>query len=139
MQVDKVEYIEYIKQSPNKDIRNAETALLCGNFQDAEAVLLQSNQIFRAIMLNLYQYNWDRYVWWKRGWHDFENETTNMVLFFLLEKINKRALELAIKHQNYMDIVIGFRQRFLEEYEKPEKNKLFLKYRKEVSLSVCIN
>ena len=58
--VDKVEYIESIKQSPNKDIRNAETALLCGNFQDAEAILVQSNQIFRAIMLNLYQYNWDR-------------------------------------------------------------------------------
>lgn len=58
--VDKVEYIEYIKQSPNKDIRNAETALLCGNFQDAEAILLQSNLIFRAIMLNLYQYNWER-------------------------------------------------------------------------------
>lgn len=31
-----------------------------------------------------------------------------------------------------MDIVIGFRQRYLEEYEKQEKNKLFLKYRKEV-------
>jgi intraflagellar transport protein 80 len=100
--VDKVEYIEYIKQSPNKDIRNAETALLCGNIQDAESILLQSNLVFRAIMLNLFQYNWDR------------------------------ALELAVKYQQYVEIVIGFRQRYLEEYEKKETNKMFLKYRKEV-------
>ena len=59
-EVDKVEYIEYIKQSPNKDVRNAETALLCGNTQDAESILLQSNLIFRAVMLNLNQYNWER-------------------------------------------------------------------------------
>jgi intraflagellar transport protein 80 len=59
-EVDKVEYIEYIKLSPNKDIKSAETALLCGNFQDAEAILLQSNHTFRAIMLNLTQYNWER-------------------------------------------------------------------------------
>ncbi len=100
--MDKVEYIEYIKQSPNKDIRNAETALLCGNIQDAESILLQSNLVFRAIMLNLFQYNWDR------------------------------ALELAVKYQQYVEIVIGFRQRYLEEYEKKETNKMFLKYRKEV-------
>lgn len=61
-EVDKVEYIEYIKQSPNKDIRNAETALLCGNLQDAESILVQANLVFRAVMLNINQYNWDRYV-----------------------------------------------------------------------------
>ncbi|RNA13955.1 intraflagellar transport 80 -like protein [Brachionus plicatilis] len=105
-EIDKVEYIEYIKESPNKDIRNAETALLCGNFQDAEAILLQSNLIFRAIMLNLYQYNWER------------------------------ALELAVKYQNYIEIVIGFRQRYLEEYEKKETIKMFLKYRKEVDVDM---
>jgi len=42
-------------------------------------------------------------------------------------------LELAVKYQNYIEIVIGFRQRYLEEYEKQEKNKIFLKYRKEVN------
>ena len=101
-EVDKVEYIEYIKQSPSKDIRNAETALLCGNIQDAESILLQSNLVFRAIMLNLYQYNWDR------------------------------ALEIAVKYQQYVEIVIVFIKRYLEEYEKKETNKMFLKYRKEV-------
>jgi len=33
----------------------------------------------------------------------------------------------------YVEIVIGFRQRYLEEYEKQEKNKMFIKYRKEVT------
>jgi intraflagellar transport protein 80 len=60
-EVDKVEYIEHIKQSPNKNIRNAETLLLSGNFRDAENILVQANLIFRAIMMNLNQYNWERF------------------------------------------------------------------------------
>ena len=36
----------------------------------------------------------------------------------------------------YVEIVIGFRQRYLEEYEKQEKNKMFLKYRKEVDVDM---
>ena len=43
-----------------------------------------------------------------------------------------RALELAVKHQVYIEIVVGLRQRYLEEYEKKETNKMFQKYRKEV-------
>ena len=78
---------------------------MCGNFQDAEAILLQSNLIFRAIMLNLYQYNWDR------------------------------ALELAVKYEMHMDIVFGIRKKYLEEYEKKEKNKMFLKHKNEVKLN----
>jgi intraflagellar transport protein 80 len=103
-EVDKVEYIEYIKQSPSKDIRNAETALLCNNPQDAEMILIQANLIFRAVMLNLNQYNWER------------------------------ALELAVKYQSYLDIVVGCRSRFLEEYEKKETIKQFVKYGKEVDV-----
>ena len=43
-----------------KDARNAEMALLCGSPQDAEAILLQAGLTFRAIMLNVQLYNWDR-------------------------------------------------------------------------------
>ena len=45
-----------------KEARNAEMALLCGSPQDAEAILLTAGLIFRAIMLNIQLYNWDRYV-----------------------------------------------------------------------------
>jgi intraflagellar transport protein 80 len=41
---------------------------------------------------------------------------------------------LAIKHQSHLEIVIGLRQRYLEEYEKKETNKMYLKYRKEVDI-----
>ena len=58
--VDKVEYIQQIKEAPNKEIKNAETALLCGNVQEAELIYTQANMQFRAIMLNLQQYNWER-------------------------------------------------------------------------------
>ena len=52
-------------------------ALFCGQPQDAEAILLQAGNIFRAIMLNIQLFNWDRSVeiifliityklfWWK--------------------------------------------------------------------------
>lgn len=105
-EVDKVEYIKYIKSIPNKDIRNAETLLMCGNVPDAESIYLQASLIFRAIMLNINHYNWER------------------------------ALDLAIKHQTHLDTVIGFRQNYLDAYGKKEKIEKFLKYRKEVDIDM---
>lgn len=60
-QVDKVQFISNIKDIPVKEVRNAEMALLCGNHMDAEAILLAAGLIFRAIMLNVQLYNWDRW------------------------------------------------------------------------------
>lgn len=59
-QTDKVQFIQNIKEIPNKDARNAEMALFCGQAADGEAILLQSGQIFRAIMINIQLYNWER-------------------------------------------------------------------------------
>ncbi|XP_072035269.1 intraflagellar transport protein 80 homolog [Amphiura filiformis] len=95
---DKVEYILYIKDLPLKEARNAEMALFCGNHQDAEGVLLQASMVFRAIMMNITLYNWDR------------------------------ALELAVKHKTHVDTVLAHRQQFLESFEKKETNKRFLQY-----------
>lgn len=64
-----MQFIINIKEIPVKEARNAEMALLYGNQQDAEAILLQAGLIFRAIMLNIQLYNWDRYAfydWIKR-------------------------------------------------------------------------
>jgi hypothetical protein len=41
-------------------------------------------------------------------------------------------LEIAAKYEAHIDTVLGFRQKYLDLYDKAEKNKLFLKYRKEV-------
>ncbi|BFZ00478.1 hypothetical protein BsWGS_03517 [Bradybaena similaris] len=98
-EADKVQFIINIKEIPVKEARNAEMALLYGNQQDAEAILLQAGLIFRAIMLNIQLYNWDR------------------------------ALELAVKHKTHVDTVLGHRQTFLARFDKPETNKRYLQYR----------
>lgn len=59
-QAEKVQFIVNIKDIPVKEARNAEMALLCGSPQDAEAILLTAGLTFRAIMLNIQLYNWDR-------------------------------------------------------------------------------
>lgn len=55
-----MEYINSIKELPSKESRNAAMALFCGNSQDAEGVLLAAGLIFRAIMMNIDLFNWDR-------------------------------------------------------------------------------
>lgn len=97
-EADKVEFIIHIKEIPSKEARNAEMALFCGNPQDAEGILLQGGLIFRAIMMNIELYNWDR------------------------------ALELAVKHKTHVDTVLAYRQKFLDDFDKKETNKRFLQY-----------
>ena len=59
-EADKVHYIQYIKELPSKEARNAEMAVLTGNYQDAENILLQGGLIFRAILLNIYLHLWEK-------------------------------------------------------------------------------
>lgn len=59
-QADKVQFLQHIKELPSKEARNAEMALFCGQTNDAEAILLQASLIFRALMLNVHLFNWDR-------------------------------------------------------------------------------
>ncbi|KAL3846590.1 hypothetical protein ACJMK2_017565 [Sinanodonta woodiana] len=104
LEVDKVQFINNIKDIPVKEARNAEMALLCGNPLDAEAILLTAGLIFRAIMLNIQLYNWDR------------------------------ALELAVKHKTHVDTVLGFRKKHLENFQKKETNKRFLQYQEGIDI-----
>ncbi|CAH1781800.1 unnamed protein product [Owenia fusiformis] len=103
-QADKVQYILHIKDIPSKEARNAEMALLCGNTQDAEGILLQGGLIFRGIMMNIQLYNWDR------------------------------ALELAVKHKTHVDTVLAYRKRYLGQFDRKEKNKRFLQYSEGVEI-----
>ena len=59
-EVEKVQYINYIKDVPSPEGRNAAMALFCGHVQDAEVILLQSGLIYRAIQMHIDQFNWDR-------------------------------------------------------------------------------
>ncbi|CAI9737075.1 transport 80 homolog [Octopus vulgaris] len=95
---DKIQYIARIKDIPIKEARKAEMALFCGNIQDAEAILLQAGLIFRAVILNVKMFNWER------------------------------SLELAVKHKTHVDTVLAYRQKYLQNFNKTETNKKFLQY-----------
>ncbi|XP_067400467.1 intraflagellar transport protein 80 homolog isoform X1 [Emydura macquarii macquarii] len=96
--IDKVQYINSIKELPSKESRMAHMLLFSGNIQDAEMLLLQAGLTYQAIQINIHLFNWDR------------------------------ALELAVKHKTHVDTVLGYRQKFLEDFGKKETNKRFLQY-----------
>ncbi|RXM33144.1 Intraflagellar transport protein 80-like [Acipenser ruthenus] len=97
-EIDKVQYINSIKDLPSKESSVAHMMLFSGNVQDAEGVLLQAGLIYQAIQVHINLYNWDR------------------------------ALELAVKHKTHVDTVLAHRQKYLEDFSKKETNKRFLQY-----------
>ncbi|XP_075058171.1 intraflagellar transport protein 80 homolog [Mixophyes fleayi] len=97
-EIDKVQYINSIKDLPSKDSRLAHIQLFSGNFQEAEAIILQAGLVYQAIQLNIDSYNWER------------------------------ALELAVKHKTHVDTVLAYRQKYLDDFNKKETNKRFLQY-----------
>ncbi|NWT08394.1 IFT80 protein, partial [Vireo altiloquus] len=97
-EIDKVQYINSIKDLPSRESRMAHMLLFSGNSQEAETLLLQSGLVYQAIQVNINLYNWDR------------------------------ALELAVKHRTHVDTVLAYRQKFLADFGKKETNQRFLQY-----------
>ncbi|KAL9845072.1 intraflagellar transport protein 80 homolog isoform 2-T2 [Geothlypis trichas] len=97
-EIDKVQYINAIKELPSKESRLAHMLLFSGNCQEAETLLLQAGLVYQAIQININLYNWER------------------------------ALELAVKHRTHVDTVLAYRQKFLEDFGKKETNQRFLQY-----------
>ncbi|XP_073482210.1 intraflagellar transport protein 80 homolog isoform X2 [Aquarana catesbeiana] len=104
-EIDKVQYINSINDLPSKESRLAHIQLFSGNFQDAEAIILQAGLIYQAIQLNIDSYNWER------------------------------ALELAVKHKTHVDTVLAYRQKYLEDFGRKETNKRFLQYKEGVEVN----
>ncbi|NWY95301.1 IFT80 protein, partial [Loxia curvirostra] len=97
-EIDKVQYINSIKELPSKESRLAHMLLFSGNCQEAETLLLQAGLVYQAIQININLYNWER------------------------------ALELAVKHRTHVDTVLAYRWKFLEDFGKKETNQRFLQY-----------
>ncbi|MEJ1277606.1 intraflagellar transport 80 [Cricetulus griseus] len=97
-EIDKVRYINAIKDLPSKESKMAHILMFSGNIQEAETVLLQGGLIYQAIQININLYNWER------------------------------ALELAVKYKTHVDTVLAYRQKFLETFGKQETNKRYLQY-----------
>lgn len=81
-EIDKVQYINSIKDLPSKESKIAHILMFSGNIQEAETVLLQAGLVYQAIQININLYNWER------------------------------ALELAIKYKTHVDTVLAYRQKF---------------------------
>uniref|UniRef100_A0A8C5YXR1 Intraflagellar transport protein 80 homolog n=1 Tax=Marmota marmota marmota TaxID=9994 RepID=A0A8C5YXR1_MARMA len=97
-EIDKVQYINSIKDLPSKESKMAHILMFSGNIQEAEIILLQAGLIYQAIQININLYNWER------------------------------ALELAVKYKTHVDTVLAYRQKFLETFGKQETNKRYLQY-----------
>lgn len=59
-QIDKVQYINSIKNLPSKESKMAHILMFSGNIQEAEMVLLQAGLVYQAIQININLYNWER-------------------------------------------------------------------------------
>uniref|UniRef100_A0A8C6HZ14 Intraflagellar transport 80 n=1 Tax=Mus spicilegus TaxID=10103 RepID=A0A8C6HZ14_MUSSI len=97
-EIDKVRYINAIKDLPSRESKMAHILMFSGNIQEAETVLLQAGLVYQAIQININLYNWER------------------------------ALELAVKYKTHVDTVLAYRQKFLDTFGKQETNKRYLQY-----------
>ena len=95
-EVDKVQYLNYIASIPSEEARNAELLLFMRRPHEAESILLQAGLIYRAIMMNVNLYAWDR------------------------------ALELAVTHKTHIDTVLYHRSNFLRSSNRIEGHAKFL-------------
>ncbi|CAK5051700.1 unnamed protein product [Meloidogyne enterolobii] len=101
-----------LRSQPNPQLRSFQIALFGGRLREAESALLKSGHFFRAIMLNLSVFRFER------------------------------ALELALNsserqtngNKEHLDTVIGYRQRYLDLLGHSETNSKFLKYLSQVEV-----
>ena len=100
-----MEYVQFIREIPTEEGRQAELALFRRQPEDAERILLQASPplVYRAIKMNITLYRWGR------------------------------ALDIAMKHRSHVDTVIGYRQRYLEQFGKTESEQKFI----QCSSQVC--
>lgn len=106
-EVDKLEYIQRIKNLPSEEARSAEIALYRRCPDEAEAILLQASPplLYRAVKLNCRLFRWGR------------------------------ALDLALKHKKHVDTVLGYRAKYLLQHGTVETSAKFKQYAGEVEVN----
>ncbi|EGR33781.1 intraflagellar transport protein, putative [Ichthyophthirius multifiliis] len=102
---DKVKYIEYINELPSEISKQAALSVYFHKNTEAEQSLLKNKLFYRAIKLNIKLYKWER------------------------------ALELAVQNNVYVDMVIGYRKKYLEQVKKEETLKKFQQYQDKVEIN----
>jgi intraflagellar transport protein 80 len=97
LQIDKVNYLNFIKDlKPSSPEQMAENSLMNGRIQEAEIILLHNKKIHEAILLCLRMHRWDK------------------------------ALDIAVKNEQDLDLVFNEREKFLQALGKEEYDQKFL-------------
>ncbi|VDO20936.1 unnamed protein product [Haemonchus placei] len=103
-EIEKAEMLSKLRNQTNREITNAKMTLLAGKIDEADALFERGKCIFEAVMLNIVMMRW------------------------------ARALDLAIKHKSYLEIVMGYRQKYLENLGRKETDERFLSHMREVEI-----
>jgi len=97
-EIDKLQFVNYLKERPREEIRNAMLALYRKKPDEAEAILLQAGLHYRAIKMHIKMFQWER------------------------------ALDIAMKYKTHIDTVMMHRARYLKDFERKENNPKFLQF-----------
>ncbi|KAL6734894.1 hypothetical protein Aduo_005385 [Ancylostoma duodenale] len=103
-EAEKVKMLAEARTHSNKEVRNAIMVLLAGKVSEADSLLEKGGSVYRAVMLNIIMLRWSR------------------------------ALDIAVKHNQFLEVVIGYRQRYLEKLGREESDEKFLRYKGEVEI-----
>ncbi|CAB3409258.1 unnamed protein product [Caenorhabditis bovis] len=103
-EAEKVAMINEVKENSDKNVRHAMQILLTGRIGDAEVYLERNGHPFRALMINIQMFRW------------------------------KRALEIALKSKDFLEVVMGYRAKYLQNIGKKESDPMFLKHMAEVEV-----
>lgn len=90
-------YLNEIRNESNQQIKNALMTLFNGNSRDAQLNLAQNGHIFKAIMTCISMFQFDK------------------------------ALDLAVKSKSFIDVVLGYRQKYLEQTGRKENDSKYLR------------
>ncbi|KAJ3125808.1 Intraflagellar transport protein 80 [Nowakowskiella sp. JEL0407] len=105
-EIQKVQYICYIRDIPSAERRAAEMALLRKQPKEAEGILLSANLVYRAIRMWVGLFEWDR------------------------------ALEIAVKYKTHVDTVLYLREKYLTQTGRKEYLKKYVQYSQGVKVDV---
>ena len=105
--IDKVQYINYIRELPNDAAQKAALLMFFQKYEEAEKTLVKSKEYFRAIMLNIDLFRWER------------------------------AIQIAKKYNTDLETVLAFRKKYLDQAGKQEDSTYFEEYKGQVRFFLC--
>ncbi|KAK0404495.1 hypothetical protein QR680_017478 [Steinernema hermaphroditum] len=103
-EAEKVVFLNELRRETNPQMKSAQMVAFSGKVLDFEGALTRSGDIFRAVMTAVAMFQWDR------------------------------ALDLALRERAFLDIVIGYRQRYLKEMGLCETDKRFIAHLSDVEI-----